>query len=46
MYNKGIWTQFIAEDIGGFTPSMILSAPDGAVWFFDYSHWTRYKPEE
>lgn len=46
MYNERIWTQFTAEDIGGFTPSMILSAPDGAVWFFDYSHWTRYKPEE
>lgn len=46
MYNKGAWTQFTAEDLGGFTPSKILSAPDGAVWFFDYSHWTRYKPEE
>lgn len=46
MYNKETWTQFTAEDLGGFTPSKILPAPDGAVWFFDYNHWTRYKPEE
>lgn len=46
MYNQGVWTPFDAEALGGFTPSQIMFAPDGAFWFFNYNVWTRYKPEE
>jgi streptogramin lyase len=45
-YKLGAWAQFTAADLGGFTPSKILFAPDGATWFFNYNQWTRYRPEE
>jgi len=45
-YNGTEWVQFDAEKLGGFVPSQIMFAPDGATWFFSYDSWARYQPEE
>jgi hypothetical protein len=43
-FHGGEFTRLTRDEMGGFTPSSILQAPDGAMWFISPQKWLRYVP--